>query len=70
MHLTHGAAHNGCILAVHIHKGSLNGTVAGNHAVGRSFLSLHVKVSASGSHIGADFNKAVVIKQFIDSSHC
>ena len=70
MHFTHGAAHNGRILAVHIDEAAFNGAIAGHNAVSRCFLSLHVKVCASGSHICADFNKAVVIQQCVDSFHC
>ena len=62
MHLTDRTIKNSCILAVYIHKITINNSVSCNNTIGWSLLFLNVKICRSGSHTSADFNKAAIIK--------
>ena len=62
VHLTHGSAKNGSVLAVYVHQISVNGAVTGDHTVCRGFFFRQVKVSASCCDIAANFHKALSIK--------
>ena len=70
VHFTDGSAHNRRVLAVHINESAIDRAITGNNTICRGFLRLHVVISASGSNISTNFNKAVVIKQIMNSVDC
>ena len=45
-------------------------TISGNNSIRCSDFILHIKIGASGCYQTADFDKAVFVKQCIDSIHC
>ena len=70
MHLTQGSVQYGSVLTVHIDKITVNQTIAGNYSVRRALRLLQIKISASGSHLSADFHKTVPVQQTFNSSAC
>ena len=62
MHLSDGAAENGCVLAVDVYQTSVNDSISGDHPIARNFAFLHVEIRTSRRHGAADFNKAAGIQ--------